>query len=115
MQPIGAPVRLLDVGVGAWVAAHAPRVAIGRELEDMAGRGPDTTEVIALSGHLDGRCSPELRELITAHLARHADEGLRLDMSDVESLDITALRLLAAVAVRLQRDGHRLVLLDRKS
>jgi anti-anti-sigma factor len=77
----------------------------------MAGPGPGTTEVISLSGHLDGRCTTSLRELIAAHLARHADEDLRLDMSEVESVDLTVLRLLAAVAVRLQRDGHRLVLL----
>jgi len=77
----------------------------------MAGPGPDTTEVIALAGHLDGRCTTELRELITCHLTRHGDEDLRLDMTEVESVDLTVLRLLAAVAVRLQRDGHRLVLL----
>ena len=78
----------------------------------MTGPGPDTTEVIPLSGHLDGRCTTQLRELIASHLARHADEDLRLDMSEVESVDLTVLRLLAAVAVRLQRDGHRLVLLE---
>ena len=76
------------------------------------GRGPDTTDCLALSGHLDGRCSPEVRELVNAHVAEHADEDLRLDMSRVESVDLTVLRLLAAVAVRLQRDGHRLVLVD---
>jgi anti-anti-sigma factor len=76
----------------------------------MGGRGPGTTELIALSGHLDGRCSTELRQLITDHLAAHPGEDVRLDMSQVESVDLTVLRLLAAVAVRLQRDGHRLVL-----
>jgi anti-anti-sigma factor len=77
---------------------------------DVNGPGPDTRELVALSGHLDGRCSPEVRELIASHLAGHPDEDLRLDMSTVESVDLTVLRLLAAVAVRLQRDGHRLVL-----
>ncbi len=75
------------------------------------GHGPDTIEVIPLSGHLDGRCSTELRDAITCHLADHAHEDLVLDMSEVESVDLTVLRLLAMVAVRLQRDGHRLVLL----
>jgi anti-anti-sigma factor len=78
----------------------------------MAGPGPDTTEAIALSGHLDGRCTPRLREVIASHLGRHDDEDLRLDMSEVESMDLTVLRLLGALAVRLQRDGRRLVLLD---
>ena len=76
----------------------------------MSSRGSDTRELLTLSGHLDGRCTTELRELITAHLAEHPAQDLRLDMSRVESLDLTVLRLLAAVAVRLQRDGHRLVL-----
>src|SRR3712207_8803830 len=52
----------------------APRVAIGREREDMAGPGPDTTEVIALAGHLDGRCTTELRELITCRSEEHTSE-----------------------------------------
>jgi anti-anti-sigma factor len=76
-----------------------------------AGRGPDATECLVLSGHLDGRCSTEVREVINARLAEHADQDLVLDMSEVESVDLTVLRLLAAVAVRLQRDRHRLVLL----
>ena len=76
----------------------------------MGRPGPDTTELISLSGPLDGRCTSELRALLTAHLVTHRDEDLRLDMSAVESVDLTALRLLAAVAVRLRRDGHQLVL-----
>jgi anti-anti-sigma factor len=76
----------------------------------MGRSGPHTTEIVRLSGHLDGRCTIELRALLTAHLARHADEDLRLDMSAVESVDLTVLRLLAGVAVRLRRDGHQLVL-----
>ena len=70
----------------------------------------DTTEVLVLSGHLDGRCTAELREAVARHLDRHTGEDVRLDMAAVESVDLTALRLLAAVAVRLQRTGHCLVL-----
>ena len=77
----------------------------------MGAGGPQPTDLITLSGHLDGRCSTEVRDLINGHLARHCDEDLRLDMSEVESVDLTVLRLLAAIAVRLRRDGHRLVLL----
>ena len=71
---------------------------------------PDTGEPLALSGHLDGRCTIELRALLSAHLARHRDEDLCLDMRGVESVDLTVLRLLAVVAVRLRRDGHEVVL-----
>lgn len=78
----------------------------------MSRTGPDTTERLALTGPLDGRCTIELRALLAAHLARHDDEDLVLDMSAVESVDLTVLRLLAGVAVRLRRDGHELVLLD---
>jgi anti-anti-sigma factor len=63
-----------------------------------------------LSGSLDGRCTIELRAQLAEHLARHRGEDLRLDLSRVESLDLTVLRLLAALAVRLRRDGHQLVL-----
>ena len=76
----------------------------------MSGPGYGTTELIALSGHLDGRCTSELRALLTAHLAAHGGEDLRLDMRAVESVDLTVLRMLAAVAVRMRRDGHQLVL-----
>ena len=76
----------------------------------MRGTGSDTTGLLTLSGHLDGRCTIELRAQLSTHLARHRGEDLRLDMTDVESIDLTVLRLLAAVAVRLRRDGHQLVL-----
>ncbi len=76
----------------------------------MSTSRPSDTDLITLSGHLDGRCTGELRDAITAHLSGHPDEDLQLDMSAVESLDLTALRLLAAVAVKLQREGHRVVL-----
>jgi anti-anti-sigma factor len=76
----------------------------------MGGPGPDTEELVRLTGQLDGRCTIELRALLAAHLARHGDEDIRLDMSGVESVDLTVLRLLAGVAVRLRREGHQLVL-----
>ncbi len=77
-----------------------------------SGAASYAAEPIRLSGHLDGRCTSELREVITGHLALHPDQDLRLDMREVESVDLTVLRLLAAVAVRLQRVEHRLVLQD---
>ena len=76
----------------------------------MRRTGPGASELLALSGHLDGRCTVELRTLLSDHLARHPDENLCLDMTAVESVDLTVLRLLAVLAVRLRRDGHELVL-----
>ena len=74
------------------------------------GAEPSSAELLTLSGHLDGRCTIELRKQLSAHLARHRDEDLCIDMTDVESVDLTVLRLLAVAAVQLRRDGHQLVL-----
>ena len=82
---------------------------------DVAGPSGTTTgavESIRLAGRLDGRCTSELREVLAAHVERHPDQDVGLDMSGVESVDLTALRLLAVVAVRLRRHGHHLVLQD---
>jgi anti-anti-sigma factor len=74
-------------------------------------RGPITTVVpLALSGHLDGRCSSEVREQLYAHIDGHPDEDVVVDLSGVESIDATALRLLAVAALRVERAGRRIVL-----
>jgi anti-anti-sigma factor len=65
---------------------------------------------LEVSGRLDGRCSSELRELLYAHIERHRDEDVVVDLSGVESIDGTALRLLAVAALRVQREGRRVVL-----
>lgn len=67
-------------------------------------------EALELTGHLDGRCSAEIREAIYTHIARHPDEDVVVDLSKVESIDMTALRLLAAAALRVQRAGSQVVL-----
>lgn len=67
-------------------------------------------EAIALSGHLDGRCTAELRETLYSHIAAHPDEDVVVDVSDVESLDMTALQLLVTVALRVEQAGRHLVL-----
>jgi anti-anti-sigma factor len=64
---------------------------------------------IALSGHLDGRCLAEVRSTLYAHIAEHPGDVV-LDLSEVESIDVTAFRMLAACALRLERDGRRVVL-----
>lgn len=65
---------------------------------------------IALSGHLDGRCTAELREALYSHIAAHPDEDVVVDVSDVESMDMTALQLLVTAALRVEQAGRHLVL-----
>lgn len=65
---------------------------------------------IALSGHLDGRCSAEVRDALYLHIGGHADEDVVIDLSEAESIDVTFLRLLAAAAVRVERGGHKVIL-----
>ena len=74
-------------------------------------RAPLTTvPPLTFSGHLDGRCSSEVREQLYAHIDGHPDEDVVVDLSGVESIDATALRLLAVAALRVERAGRRLVL-----
>jgi anti-anti-sigma factor len=72
---------------------------------DVAHGGP----AIALPGHLDGRCLPEVREALYDHIGRHPGNVV-LDLGRVESIDVTAFRMLAACALRLEREGRRVVL-----
>lgn len=65
---------------------------------------------IELVGHLDGRSSAELRVALYAHIGRHTDENVVVDMTHVESIDVTIFKVLTAAAVRLERTGHRVVL-----
>ncbi len=72
-----------------------------------AARDP---EAIALSGRLDGRCSAEIREALYEHIDQHPDEDVIVDLTLVESIDATALGLLAAAALRVERAGRKVVL-----
>jgi anti-anti-sigma factor len=65
---------------------------------------------VELAGRLDGRCSAELRRVLYDHIERHPDEDVVLDVSRVESVDVTVFRTLAAYALRLEKHGHRVVL-----
>lgn len=65
---------------------------------------------VVLSGRLDGRCSDRVRTLLYEHIGRHPDRDVVVDLTEVESIDVTTLNLLAAAALRLERTGRRIVL-----
>ncbi len=63
---------------------------------------------LMLTGRFDGRSTALVRDLLYARI----DEGgdVVVDLSGVDSVDVTALRLLAAAGALLERDGRSLVL-----
>jgi anti-anti-sigma factor len=64
--------------------------------------------VLVLSGDLDVRSTMEVRTAVRDLLDVH--DSLVIDLSGVESADVTALRVLAAATVQSVRDGHRVTL-----
>ncbi len=65
--------------------------------------------VLALSGLLDVRRTAEIREALYAQIHRQ-DGDVVVDLSDVETMDVTVMQVLAAAAVRLRRAGRVVVL-----
>ena len=72
---------------------------------DIAIDGPR----IVLGGDFDVRSTWEVRNAIYEHLEGH-DQDVVVDLTDVTSVDVTALRVLAVATRRASRAGHHLTL-----
>jgi anti-anti-sigma factor len=67
-------------------------------------------QMVILTGRFDGRSTAIVRDVLYDHIAAtapaHAD--IVVDLSQVESVDATALRLLAAATRVVEKDGRHL-------
>lgn len=68
------------------------------------------SDAISLSGRLDGRCSAEVRQALYEHIDRHPDEDVVVDLTQVESIDLTVWNTLATAALRVERAGRKVIL-----
>jgi anti-anti-sigma factor len=64
---------------------------------------------LVLSGSFDARSTWEVRTAIYEHLEGH-DEDVAIDLSGVEFVDLTALRVLAVATRQASRSGRHLTL-----
>lgn len=64
---------------------------------------------LVLSGDFDVRSTWEVRNAIYEHLEGH-DEDVIVDLSDVDTVDVTALKVLAVATREAGRAGHHLTL-----
>ena len=71
---------------------------------DIMSDGP----VLVLSGDLDVRSTMQVRTAVQELLGCY--DEVSIDLSGVDSADVTALRVLAAATVQAVRDGHHLTL-----
>ena len=65
---------------------------------------------LVLTGRFDGRSTGMVRDALYTHIDETADSDVVLDLSEVESIDSTALTLLGAASHHLERGGRHLVL-----
>lgn len=64
---------------------------------------------IVLSGDFDARSTARVRSAIYDALDEH-DADVVVDLTDVDGVDVTALRVLAVATRRAVHDGHHLTL-----
>ena len=64
--------------------------------------------VLVLSGDLDVRSTMQVRTAVRELLGTY--DEVAIDLSGVDSADVTALKVLAAATVQAIRDGHHLTL-----
>jgi anti-anti-sigma factor len=85
-------------------------VGLSSEEEDAMELYRDGT-TLHVAGQVDGRCTHELRSA----LQRQLDEGpgeIVLDLAGVDGVDLTALRMIAAVSRQAWLEGHEVRVRD---
>ncbi|MGY2875691.1 anti-anti-sigma factor [Marmoricola sp. URHA0025 HA25] len=66
---------------------------------------------LRIGGQLDVRCITELRTAVYDHLEAHSGHVV-LDLSEVESADLTVLKMLAVASRSANQSGHRVTVQD---
>ena len=69
--------------------------------------------MLVLSGEFDVRSTWEVRAALYQHLEEHLEghnEDVVIDMTDVTTIDVTALKVLAVATREAMRHGHHLTL-----
>lgn len=65
-------------------------------------------KLLALAGRLDGRSTAQVRDILHEMIEGH--RHVVVDLSRVESVDVTGLTMLAALSKRAEREGRILLL-----
>jgi anti-anti-sigma factor len=64
---------------------------------------------LSLQGNFDGRSTSVVRDALYTQI-NDTDGDVVVDLAEVETMDVTALRVLAAAGKLMERDGRSLVL-----
>ncbi|KAA1428862.1 STAS domain-containing protein [Nocardioides antri] len=66
--------------------------------------------ILLLSGDFDVRSTGEVRNAVYDHLRGNDEGAITIDMTEVETIDLTALKVLAVASRFALRRGQRIVL-----